>query len=214
MNSKYYVYAHFKHGDEIPFYIGKGKDSRAYSKDGRSKWWHRTVSKHGLRVELLAEQLSESAAFAIEMDRIAAFGRRDLGQGPLCNLTNGGEGAAGTIMSDETKAKIGFANKGKVCTPEAKLRIAAAAMGHNRNVGRIPDNAQRATNSASQQARAIAKGRLPGTCLHVRGKWQACIMIAGKKKHLGVFLTEQQAHEAFLAAKSTLNTEVRDDIAS
>ena len=44
------------------------------------------------------------------------------------------------------------------------------------------------------------------------GKWSAQIQIGGRKKHLGYFATEQEAHDAYKAAKAihhTFNPELR-----
>jgi hypothetical protein len=46
------------------------------------------------------------------------------------------------------------------------------------------------------------EGRLPGCSYDKRAKkWQARICINGKKVHLGLFHTEQEAHEAYIKAK-------------
>lgn len=47
-----------------------------------------------------------------EIELIALYGRSDLKQGELCNLTDGGEGSLGLIVSDETKLKQSIAHKG------------------------------------------------------------------------------------------------------
>lgn len=47
---------------------------------------------------------------------ISFYGRRDLGLGILCNLTDGGEGAPGKIVSEETRKKMSSKRKGKPCT--------------------------------------------------------------------------------------------------
>jgi hypothetical protein len=54
----------------------------------------------------LAENLTEQLAFLYEISYIFLIGRKDLGKGPLCNLTNGGEGTSGNILSEDTKHKI------------------------------------------------------------------------------------------------------------
>ena len=44
---------------------------------------------------------------------IAVFGRIDLGTGILHNMTNGGEGGSGRVLSEETRRKLSDANRGK-----------------------------------------------------------------------------------------------------
>lgn len=47
----------------------------------------------------------------------------------LCNLSSGGEGEAGRVVSADTRAKLSRINTGKVQTSEAKARQIAAQMG-------------------------------------------------------------------------------------
>jgi hypothetical protein len=47
-------------------------------------------------------------------------------------------------------------------------------------------------------------GRLVGTCFHkASGKWMANIRIDGKRKFLGYFLTEAEAHNAYMEEAAT-----------
>ena len=87
----YYVYAHHKASDNQPFYIGKGKDKRAYSKKGRSSFWKKVTDKYDWYVSILHSNLSEQDALNKEVELIALYGRRDNGTGILVNLTDGGE---------------------------------------------------------------------------------------------------------------------------
>jgi hypothetical protein len=47
----------------------------------------------------------EELALLVEEELIAKFGRKDLGRGPLLNLTDGGEGTRTYIQSDTAKEK-------------------------------------------------------------------------------------------------------------
>lgn len=73
--NKYYVYAWLKKTGE-PYYIGKGKNQRAWRK-GSGK------------VQILASNLSEKDAFAFEALLIKKLGRKDLNEGPLHNRNDG-----------------------------------------------------------------------------------------------------------------------------
>lgn len=90
------VYQHKRNDTNEIFYIGIGKsEKRAYHKtsDRRNSFWMRTVKKAGGRaVEILFDDVDESQAIQIEKYLIKYYGRKDLGQGTLVNLTDGGEG--------------------------------------------------------------------------------------------------------------------------
>jgi hypothetical protein len=100
MKDDFYTYAYLRE-DGTPYYIGKGRGNRAYSKLGRSI---------GLpprdRILLLKTELPEEEAFRHEIYMIAVFGRKDLGTGILYNFTDGGEGTSGRICLEETRRKI------------------------------------------------------------------------------------------------------------
>lgn len=131
---KFYTYIHTRADDLKVFYVGKGtaRDNRAHSRKGRSPFWHRTVAKHGVRVDVCMRFQDEAAAFEHERFLIACF--RDLGA-PLANLTDGGEGPAGFTHSVETRKKLSVAGKGRKRTPE-QIEATAAA---NRGKKRPPD---------------------------------------------------------------------------
>lgn len=132
----YYVYLHIKADTGEPFYVGKGIKSRASKIKDRSQFWNNIVSKHGFDIIKLEINLSEQEAFEREKYWIQRIGRRDLGLGPLVNLTDGGEG---TNKSEETIKKISLAkigstpwNKGKKTGPlskEHKEKIGKSGIG-------------------------------------------------------------------------------------
>ena len=106
-NRSYYVYAYLRSRDSdrglrlSPYYIGKGCKDRAFSTI-------RSIPRPKDRsfIVFLEEGLTESEAFALEKYAIALYGRLDKGAGALWNMTDGGEGSSGLIMSEETKRKI------------------------------------------------------------------------------------------------------------
>jgi hypothetical protein len=105
--SNYYTYAYLRE-DGTPYYIGKGKDRRAYQS-------HRHISKPKDKdiILFLKQNLTEDEAFKHEKYMINVLGRKDLGTGILINLTEGGEGTSGSVRSEETKEKIGNSNRGE-----------------------------------------------------------------------------------------------------
>jgi hypothetical protein len=113
----YYVYFHRKKSDKSIFYVGKGKDRRAYRTSGRSEYWNRIVNKHGLFVEILKSGLTEDQSFELEKNTIKKLKESGVN---LCNLTEGGEGSSGCCHSDETKRLMSKNRKGRKHSEESK----------------------------------------------------------------------------------------------
>lgn len=106
MEENYCVYIHKKRCDGEVFYVGIGLPQRPYDKKKRSRFWKLVVSKYDYDIEILHYNLSWESARDIEIQLIKEYGRRDLGEGTLVNLTNGGEGAYGRIPSLDHKNKV------------------------------------------------------------------------------------------------------------
>lgn len=159
-----YVYAYLsKNGN--PYYIGKGKGSRAFSK-------RRSVHvppRH--RIVFLETNLTDVGACAIERRMISWYGRRDLGTGILLNLTDGGDGTCGLKKPKtlEHRRKLSLVNKlrgiqpktcNEPCSEEAKEKIRKAKTGkplsasHKAKLkGRTPWNKGKNTGPQSQTQR-------------------------------------------------------------
>jgi hypothetical protein len=117
------VYQHRRNDTNEVFYIGIGKEQkRAFIKSSRSKYW-KNIANLGYTIEITHKDVCWEEARAIECYLIAFYGRRDLGLGPLVNMTDGGEGTLGIVPSEETKEKIRLANIGKKHTEETKVKL-------------------------------------------------------------------------------------------
>ena len=113
----YYIYSYLRE-DLSPYYIGKGKDQRAYSR-GRNEV---RPPKDKSRVQIIKANLTEQEAFELEKLYILMFGRIDNETGILRNKTDGGDGASGAVRSAETRRKISQALKGRIVPKEVSER--------------------------------------------------------------------------------------------
>ena len=186
--NKFYVYVYLNptkpgnfnygqyHFEYEPFYIGKGKDGRMYKhlqivdknrlKNNKLKKILKSISIEDFKSKYIIVQrseLPEICSFALEIDMIQTIGRRDLKLGPLCNLTDGGEGISGYIHknykppmlnkhhSEETKLKISKANKDRIVSEETKKKIGLA------NSGKSPSKDVRNKMSKAHEGKKFTK---------------------------------------------------------
>ena len=138
----YYVYSYLRE-DNSPYYIGKGKEGRAFTKGCKEI----KPPKDKTKIKIIKENLTEQDAFDLEILYILMFGRKDLDTGILRNKTDGGDGASGYIVLPEERKrrsermkgvkrpqwiydKIAASNRGKKASAETREKISAA--GKNR----------------------------------------------------------------------------------
>jgi hypothetical protein len=127
-----YVYRHIRLDKNQPFYIGIGSDEnywRATKKSQRNKYWKNIVNKTQYQVEIIFDNLTWGEAQKKEIEFIKLYGRQDLGTGTLVNMTDGGEGNLGAIVSDEKRKKISLAVKGFKHSEETKLKMSKSKKG-------------------------------------------------------------------------------------
>jgi hypothetical protein len=136
----FYVYLHRKATTGEVFYVGKGQGKRLYGYSARNRHWHHVANKHGFTAHIVEDGLQEWAAFELERDLIALYGRQDVGMGRLVNYTDGGEGSSGTVQSEETRQKKIAMRLGKAIPDDIKLRIAES----NRRTKSNPEVKQKA----------------------------------------------------------------------
>lgn len=168
-----YVYIHKKADTKEIFYIGIGnqlKYRRAYQITGnrRSKEWMKVVKKHGVEVEIYADNLTREQAIEMEIFLIEKYGRIDLGNGILVNMTKGGDGFP--ILSDEVK-KRNHRNRGqkraehatkitiekltgRTLSEETKEKMRLAKIGKKQSKEHL-ENRKNALKNAKYQGRTI-----------------------------------------------------------
>ena len=111
----FYVYKHLTADTKELFYVGKGKNRRAYDRN-HNKLWKNIVDKHGYIIEFIKENLTEGEALQLEKDLIDQHR-------PRANFSVGGRGGAtGLKRSKEDIEKRSRTQSRQRSTPEAKLR--------------------------------------------------------------------------------------------
>ena len=157
----FYIYGYFEPGSEVPFYIGKGRGKRAYvhlepKHLQREQWpFHRRLRKMvgaevRPRIEIIERGLTEDAAFAAERRLIATYGRRNNRTGVLLNLTDGGDGPVGRVVSQETRELLSQINTGKTVSPEVRAKMSAALKGRKHSPEHV---ARRAASRCGSRVR-------------------------------------------------------------
>lgn len=149
MSKNYYTYAYLRL-DGTPYYIGRGKGRRAFAKN------HTVPPPTRDRVLFLKTGLTFAESVDHERYMIAVLGRKDLGTGILRNLTDGGEGTSGRVVSEDTKQKTAKKLLGR--THQNGHKISRALM------GKYPTPGERNPNSrlTDLDRQNIAKEYIPG----------------------------------------------------
>lgn len=129
MSTNFYVYEHWRPDTGVCFYVGKGKDKRAWVMSARNRE-HRGIQSlltslgFSIDVRIVIRNVSEDTAFAVERDRVAFHGLHT-----LCNMTEGGEGNSGAIFSPEHRQKISDGLRGRKQSPEHLAKLSAIRKG-------------------------------------------------------------------------------------
>lgn len=212
MEEKYCVYSHID-DNNVTFYIGIGDSKRPHVFSLRSKFWRSYVKKHCAsgkpKVQIDHVNLTWEKAQEYEKFWISIYGRRDNGTGCLVNLTAGGDGTVGVIRSEETRRKIGDIHRGKNLSEETRRKIGEAQQGNKHKLGKKHSEesrlklseAKRGKNLSEEHKRKLSdaqRGKGKGYYFNKpSGKWCAQIKINRKSQHLGYFLTEAEAADAY-----------------
>ena len=113
---QFYTYVWLRE-DGSPWYVGKGFGNRACQ---RCKGHWAPKDRSLIKLQNWAD---EPTALAYEFYQIDFWGRKNIGTGVLHNLTEGGEGTSGCVLSEETKRKMSVArigNKSRLGIPHSE----------------------------------------------------------------------------------------------
>lgn len=135
---QFYAYIHAK-PDGTPFYVGKGQGRRSRMFHKRNQHHKNVVAKYGRKNILIGtfDCSDESTAFDLEMGLIKCLKRMGI---ELTNLTDGGHGVSGLVVTQEQRAKISATLTGRSGTPwsdEQRAKFKATTTGRKRTPEQI-----------------------------------------------------------------------------
>ncbi len=168
--SVFYVYL-FLNPDGTPCYVGKGKGRRYRDmRRGYNPMLTALIERAGgeLPFSIVQDRMTEEAAFALEIALIKKYGRRGYG-GILANLTDGGDGTAGSKWTPERTEFMRAVKTGTKHTEETRAKMRAS---YNRELpnsfaGRKHTEESRAKMSASLKGHPSYETQKEGARSHM-----------------------------------------------
>lgn len=122
--SRYFLYRWIRLDKNEPFYIGKGTVNlkkrgrkrywRAYVKNGRSKFFKNIIKKTKYKVQIFFESDDLDLTLRKEAEFIRLYGRKNLDEGILVNLSDGGEKGGKQILTPEIRLRMSEVQKDRL----------------------------------------------------------------------------------------------------
>lgn len=108
IDSPFYVYEHWRPDTDVCFYVGKGKNNRAWGFNRRNPYYKNVVAKLSrlgmcVEVRMVRSGMMEADAHALEIERIAFWRKAGI---KIANATDGGEGVSGLKHSAKSRQKM------------------------------------------------------------------------------------------------------------
>ena len=151
-----YVYRHIRLDKNEPFYIGIGSDSsykRANEKTRRNKIWNDINSRTEYHVDILCDGLNWVEACEKEKEFIALYGRINKKNGTLSNLTDGGDGVVGVIVSENARIRSSETHLNKNISKETREKISKSL----KLKVKSPDEIERFLKESLRYSKSIRK---------------------------------------------------------
>lgn len=140
MHNDYYVYHLIDPSNDIPFYVGKGRGRRIYQHEILAKAGKKSNNNGHLfnkinkvlkevgfiKYKFIFENLDKKTSTTKEIEEIRRWGRADMVAGPLCNLTDGGEGSISLSPQSLARKRIKCAYPK---SPEHRQKLSIALTG-------------------------------------------------------------------------------------
>lgn len=180
VNNDYYIYEHWRPDTNSCFYVGKGRNKRAWNMLNRNvdhKLVQQELADAGLVIDIriIIRDLSNDTALSVEKDKIAFYGIEN-----LVNRSRGGCGSDGYKHTDEARKKISIGlknsegnkkhisnlavkNKGNIYnvgskhSENHKKKISISLIGNKRNLGKTASVETKAKMSVAQTGKIVSK---------------------------------------------------------
>lgn len=207
------VYVHRRADDGRIFYVGKGsREDRASYLKKRNPYWQAVAAKHGVVIEVVATFETDALACECERELIAWYGREN-----LTNLTDGGEGSVGVVMSAATRAKLSALAKAPRSQAWIDSMRAARAGGGNGGVVKAGDTLPSAWKENIAAAKRGAKNPMHGRrgidhpntkAVLLHGYNQVFESISEAAEFLGMRMSQLHAHLTGITKTNKTNMEL------
>lgn len=207
----FYVYEHWRTDRDECFYVGKGKNNRAYNMSRRNPY-HKAirakVEREGYAVEvrIVESGLTEEAAYKLEQERILFWRQANI---EIANFTDGGEGSSGKKFSPESIQKMKDSSKKRWENPSNRLHASKKTKefidSHPDFKMMISSLAKGRKHTEEQKAKISAalkgKKKSPDHIAKVAAKQIGNKKGMGNKSHTGLKISEETRQKMILAQK-------------
>jgi hypothetical protein len=130
---KYYVYRWIRLDKNEPFYVGIGTKTkndieygtftRAVADKKNNTIWKDIKDKTSILIQIVLESDDYEFIKCKEKEFINLYGRIDLGTGCLANMTDGGEGTVGVIVSENSRKLRGINAKNRIRCQSSYIKM-------------------------------------------------------------------------------------------